>query len=285
MLLAVARAGGLFRAAQALGVDHATVSRRLTALETALGKRLVERSPRGTSLTAAGAAVVEHVERMEAETLAVSERVGAPDGASGAVRLATPEVFGAYLVAPAAPRLHARHPALRLELVPEARAVNLTKREADLAVTLAPPVQGRLATQKLADYRLGLYASRRYLEEQGAIATLDDLRQRSLVWYVDDLLDTPELRFIDEIAGDASIVFRSTSIAAQHAAVAAGMGVGVLHALAADADPRLERVLADEVCVARSYWLVLHADQRRTPRIRAVADFLLELVQDNRARL
>lgn len=271
-------------AARKLGVDHTTVSRRLTALEADVNERLVERSPRGAALTAAGAAILEHAERMEAEAVAVAEQLGAAAGPSGAVRLATPEAFGAFLVAPAAAALHAEHPGLELELVASPRAVNLTKREADMAVTLRRPTQGRLYTQKLVDYRIGLYASRDYLERHGEVNDLEELRRRPLVWYIDDLLEIPEMRYLSQVAEDAATVFRSTSIVAQQTAVASGLGVGVLHAFAAEQDPRLVRVLAHEVAIMRTYWLVLHADQRQAPRIRAVVDFLQDLVHSSRER-
>ncbi len=275
VFLAVQRAGGLVGAARRLGVDHTTVARRLTALETGLGARLVERSPRGARLTDAGRALLEHAERIEAEALEASADVGAVRASiSGSVRLATPEAFGAWLVAPNVWRLHDEHPALQLELVPEARRVNLTSREADLAVTLARPPQDRLVARRLADYRLGLYASRSYLDTHGAVRDLRDLPGHPLVWYIDELLDVPELRYFDEVAAGARTVFRSSSIAAQQAAVAAGLGYGVLHTFAASQDPRLVRVLPGDVDVQRSYWLVLPPEQRTLPRLRAVADFL-----------
>jgi DNA-binding transcriptional LysR family regulator len=286
IFLAVARGGGLLAAARRLGLDHTTVARRLTALETAIGARLVDRSPRGARLTDAGAGLLEHAERMEAEALAAGARLGAAEQQlSGTVRLATPEAFGAWLVAPEVKTFHAAHPGIQLDLVPEARAVNLSKREADIAVSLGRPVAGRLVARKLADYRLGLYASRSYLEQAGAISDLADLKRHPLVWYIDELIDLPELRFIDQIAGDVRPAFRSSSIVAQQAAVAAGLGYGALHVFAADTDPRLVRVLPEAVEITRSYWLVLHADQARLPRIRAVADFLADVVRRRQTSL
>lgn len=280
IFLAVARHGGLLAAARRLGVDHTTVARRLSHLETALGARLVHRSPRGARLTDAGAGLLEYAERMEAEATAAAERLGSSaQGLAGVVRLATPEAFGAWLVAPNVKRLHAACPGIELELVPEANAMNLSKREADMAVGLARPAHGRLFVQKLTDYRLGLYASRDYLDSVQPIPDLDAVRSHPLVWYIDELIDIPELRFFDQIATGVSTVFRSSSIAAQQAAVASGLGLGVLHVFAAEQDPRLVRVLADVVEVQRSYWLILHEDQRHLRRIRAVADFLHDTVR------
>jgi DNA-binding transcriptional LysR family regulator len=282
LFLMVSRVGSLIAAGRRLGVDHATVSRRLSRLEQKIGTRLFDRSPRGVLLTDAGTMLVGHAERIEAEVTAATTDIGERDTAvSGIVRLATPEAFGAFLVAPNAHRLHARHPALQLELAPESRTVSLSKREADIAIGLHQPRRGRLIARRLIDYRLGLYASREYLDRHGPIEASSMLSSHPLVWYIDELIDIPELRYFDQIAAGAPTVFRSSSIAAQQAAVAAGLGLGVLHVFAAGQDARLVRVLA-EVEITRSYWLVLHADQQRLPRVRAVIDFLEEIVEANR---
>lgn len=280
VFLAVARQGGLMLAARRLGLDQTTVARRLTALEQAVGTQLIHRSPRGARLTEAGLGFIEHAERIEAEALAAAERFGAGDDQlTGTVRLATPEAFGAYLVAPAMKRFYERHPHIQLELVPEPRALNLSRREADIAVSLARPKQERLYSQKLADYHLGLYAARTYLETAKPIDDLSELGSHPLVWYIDELIDLPELRYLDQIANGLPTVFRSTAVVAQQNAVAAGLGLGILHAFSAEPDPRLVRVLPGAICIERTYWLTVHADQKHLPRVRAVAQFLSDIVQ------
>lgn len=285
IFLAVARSGGFVTAGRRLGVDHTTVARRLSALEAATGAILVHRSPRGSTLTDAGLMLLERVERMEGEAIAAAEQLGsAGQRLSGAVRLATPEAFGSWLVAPAVKTLHDRHPGIQLELAPEARAISLSKREADIAVTFARPPKGRLFAQKLVDYSLGLYASRQYLETSSPVTSVNDLTAHPFVWYIDELIDFPELRFLDQVISGVKPAFRSSSITAQQHSVANGLGVGILHRFAAEQDPRLVRLLPDEIRVERSYWLVLHADQRHLPRIRAVVDFLHELIRRTRNR-
>lgn len=273
-------------AARQLNMDQTTVARRLSALEAAFGARLVERSTRGISLTAQGVILSRHVERMETEALLATEQLGQlGSGISGVVRLATPEAFGAHIVAPAAARLHTLHPGLQVELVPAARPVNLSRREADIAIGLSRPDQGRLVSRKLADYRLGLYASHDYLQREGEPQRLDDLKTRPLVWYIDEMIDVPELRYLDQVAQGAKTAFRSSSIAAQHAAVASGLGLGVLHCFPADRDHRLKRVLPHAVALTRSYWLSVHSDGQRIARIRALIDFLQAIVAEERRSL
>lgn len=285
ILLAVGRSGGLLGAGRKLGLDHTTVSRRLAGLEAALGAELVERSPRGARLTEAGVRLQEHAERMEAELTAAGAGMSSAAGLTGAIRLATPEAFGTQLVARNLGLLLAKHPGIQLELAPEARVVNLTKREADLAVSLNRPESGRLVSQRLGNYHLGLFASRDYLDRTGAIRDVADLKTRPVVWYIDELINDPALRFLDQTISGARVAFRSSSIVAQQAAVAAGNGVGILHRFSAEQDSRLVRVLPDEINVTRSYWLVIHADQQRSLRVRAVADFLHEVIRLERDRL
>lgn len=285
IFLAISRAGGLAQAGASLKVDHTTVARRLSNLEAVVGARLVVRSPRGARLTEAGIELARHAERIETEVMSAGLRLGGTDlKPAGIVRLATPEVFGANVVAPSMKTLHDRWPEIQIELIAQSRAVSLTKREADLAITLSRPPRGRLHVQKLTPYRLGLYASRDYLAVAGAPTGLEALRTRPLVWFIDEMIDIPELRYLDQIAAGAQTAFRSTSIAAQHAAVAAGLGVGVLHCYVADQDPRLERVLAEAVTIERTYWLVSHSDERHLPRVRTVIEFLQEQVRGARER-
>jgi DNA-binding transcriptional LysR family regulator len=286
VFLAVMRTGNTLAAARRLGIDHSTVSRRLAGLETALGTRLFDRSPRGLAPTEAAGALIGHAERIESELIAAAASVAGRDAdVAGTVRLATPEVFGTYLVAPHVAELRARHPHLVLELAPESRSISLSRREADIAVTLQAPPRGRLVARKLSDYRLGLFASRAYLAAHDPIASPADLGGHPLVSYIEELVEYPALRSLEQACPGALSVFRSSSSAAQQAAVAAGSGLGLLHLLAAGRDDRLVRVLPQTIEVTRSYWLVLHADLQRTPRIRAITAFLAELTQRLHASL
>jgi DNA-binding transcriptional LysR family regulator len=286
IFLAIIRAGNTVGAARRLGIDHSTVSRRLTALERTLGTRLFDRSPRGLAPTTAASALIGHAERIERELIAAADSMAGRDTeAAGVVRLATPEAFGTYFVAPHVAELQVRHPRLVLELAPETRSISLSKREADIAITVRPPPRGRLVARKLTDYRLGLFASPSYIAAHTPIETVGDLAEHHLVSYIDELLDYPELNALEQVRPGAITAFRSSSSMAQQAAVAAGTGIGMLHCIAAEQDARLVRVLGDTIEVKRSYWLVLHADLQRTPRIRAVTDFLADMADRLRRRL
>lgn len=281
LFLAIMREGSMFSASRKLEVDHSTIVRRLTALEQRLGTRLFERSPRGVTPTAAAYNLVEHAERVESELIeAMASLEGQDKDVHGAVRLATPEAFGSIILAPHIQQLRSRHPNLQLELVTDSRSSSLTKREADLAIMLNPPPRGRLITKRLTDYSIGLYGSKDYVSAHGAPASLDDLSRHNFISYIEELVGFPEMIALHQVMPDANIIFRSSSSAAQQSAVANGAGLGMLHSFSARRDAQLVRLLQEEVDVRRSYYLVMHRDLQKLPRVRAVIDFLDELMTD-----
>lgn len=283
LFIAIARTGQLTKAARLTGLDQTTIARRLTRLEDNLGSKVFERTSRGLTLTAAGQALMTHAERIEAEFMAAEAAFGQGEARlSGVVRLATPEAFGTYVVAPAMDRFHRLHPDLRLELAPESQMVSLVNRDADIAVVLNPPPRGRIVARRLTDYRVGLYASPTYLARSARIESVSDLPDHPLAWYIEEMIDIPELHFLREIGTGVNTAFRSSSIVAQHEAVANGLGLGLLPRFSSDPDPRLERVLVTQVEVRRSYWLAMAEDRKSNPRVRAVADFLADLIAERK---
>ncbi len=282
--LAVARAGQLARAAAQLGVGATTVGRRLRRLETALGQTLFEQTKDGQTLTEAGERLAERAEAMERQVreIEVGEQ-GGPD-LSGTVRVSVSEGFGSWFVARHLPGFAAAHPRLTVDLVASSGFLNPSRREADVAILLDRPRKGPLFTRKLTDYRLRLYAARDWLAAHGPVASRADLRRHPLIGYVPDLLYAPELRYLAEIAPGLEPRLRSTSINAQHNLVAAGAGIAVLPCFIGDADPVLVRLL-DDVAVARSFWLVTHADTRRSGRVGAFVDWLTAVVAAGQGQL
>ncbi|HEY8594977.1 MAG TPA: LysR family transcriptional regulator [Devosiaceae bacterium] len=283
VFLAVARAGQMLGAARTLGLNHATVARRLNALEDALKARLFVRRTSGCDLTAEGELFLAHAERMESEMIGARADIGQTDLAvTGAVRVGAPDGFGVAFLAPRLGRLTARHPGLRIQLVPVPRAFSLSRREADIAVTLGRPDEGRLVARKLTDYTLGLYASPGYLAEMGTPATLNDLRHHRLVGYVEDLLFSTSLDFSRDFLKDWQSAFEVSSALGQTEAVRAGAGIGILHTFIARGDRRLVPVLAQHT-VTRAYWTVVHEDLRAIRRVSTVADFIAGEVRANRS--
>lgn len=281
IFLAVARSGQILGAARSLGLNHATVARRLTALEESLGSKLFTRKTNGSELSGEGERFLVHAERMESAMLAASESAGADSTIEGTVRVGAPDGLGVAFLAPRLGELTERHKGLRIELVPVPRAFSLSRREADIAVTLERPREGRLVARKLTDYRLGLYASKSYLARHSTPATLEDLAAHRLVGYVEDLLYTASLDYTAEFLKGWHSSFAVSSAMGQTEAVRAGAGIGILHAFMANRDADLVPVLPAHT-LTRSYWTVVHEDLRTIRRVVLVAEFLGEIVARSR---
>jgi DNA-binding transcriptional LysR family regulator len=283
--LAVARTGRLTAAAARLGADHTTVARRIAALEGALGARLFDRSPQGYALTAQGERLLPSAEQVESLTLRAAGQVGAADQTlTGAVRIGAPEGFGSYVLAPLMVRLADRHPQLEIQLLAIPGVVSLSKREADIAVTLSPPREGRLVSRKLTDYGLGLYAAPAYLDVRPPIRTRADMAGHRFIGYIGDLLYAPELDYMQAPDVDIRVALQSSNLIAQLQAALAGAGLCVLPDFIAAREPGLKRVLPRDVGLQRSLWLVVHADLKSLARIRAVMSMILEEVRADRTR-
>jgi DNA-binding transcriptional LysR family regulator len=281
VFIAAARAGSLAVAGQRLGVDTTTVGRRIARLESALKSTLLTRSPGGLQLTATGAQLLQIA--LDAETVMENAaRVTRPDLVAGAVRISTAEGFGSAVLAPALPDLSRQRPGLRIELAAQSGFLSPSRREVDMAITLSAPEGGRLIVEPLTAYQLALYTTSDYLTRNPAPARVEDLRQHVVVSYVDDLIYTSELRYLDEVLPNLAPTLASSSIQAQRAIIAAGGGIGVLPCFMAAG---LVRVLPGEVLIERRFWLSTHADVHDTARIRAVRRWLVDLVASRRAEL
>ncbi|MBY5390778.1 LysR family transcriptional regulator [Rhizobium leguminosarum] len=282
IFLAVARTGQILAASKRLGLNHATLSRRLTSLEEALKTRLFIRRTNGCELTAEGEVFLASAERMETEMLAVQASLGHTDTAiAGTVRVGAPDGFGVSFLAPRMGRLIERHPALKIQLVPVPRSFSLSQREADIAITLERPDQGRLVSSKLTDYTLGLYASRDYLASQGTPGDIDALKAHPRIGYVEDLIFTASLNFSGAVMRSWDAGFEISTAIGQTEAVRTGAGIGILHDYIARQYPELQRILP-EVSIRRAYWTTYHESARDLLRVRSVADFVQELVSAER---
>ncbi len=282
--LAVARAGTLTLAASRLKTDHATVSRRITGLETALKARLFERRPQGTTLTEAGTRLLASAETIETAAVSAQNTIGDANLAlSGVVRIAAPDGFGTLFLSARLAQLNALYPDLTIQLVSIPRAVSVSKREADIAVVINPPEEGRLRVKRLTNYVLHFYASAAYLAQHGKPDSLEALKSHRLITYVPDLLFSAELNFMPDLFSPAYRRFECASALGQLEAVKAGAGIGILHDYTASADARLIKLLPEH-SFSRAYWIVTHADSQDLLRIRTIVDFITEEVKAARAR-
>jgi len=288
--LAVARAGRLTVAARRMGLDHSTLSRRIVALEKSLQAQLFDRAATGYTLTSAGEHLLAHAQGVESVMLRIHTELGGTSlRVAGTVRIGAPEGFGTFFLAPLLGRMCTLHPHLDIQLVTLPRIFSLSRREADLAVGLARPDEGRLLAHKLTDYELGLYASHSYIESHavtelssqasdGSIS-LETLNSHRFVGYISDLIYTRELDYLPLISPLVHPSFASSNLLAQLAATRAGHGLCVLPCFIADNDQALRRVMVDDVALRRSFWLTVHSDMKSQARVVVVSNFITESVR------
>jgi DNA-binding transcriptional LysR family regulator len=272
--LEMARTGSLSKAARRLSVDRNTVARRVTALEAELGLTLFERGPLGWGRTAAGQELADLASRVEKDVLTLALHAGARDRAlTGSVRLTTTMHLSTGLLAPAVGILRARHPGLVLEIVADQRTFDLTRREADLALRMGRPQDHGLVTRKLSPMAFCFYASPSLVGSRRTV----DLAADPFVGS-DDLVRTPQETWLARIAPERRVVFRCNSTAALAVSARAGVGVALLPCFVAEGDPGLVRLDGPEP-PEHELWLLVHGELRRSPPVRAVIEWVDELVE------
>jgi DNA-binding transcriptional LysR family regulator len=272
--LAVARLGSLSKAGRSLGVQQSTVGRRIGALEAALDARLFERTSEGWQPTAAGLAFAERAERIEDEATAAERQLAGEEGrAAGTLRMTAPQALGFYFLVPILARLRAEQPDIVVELIAENASLNLSRREADLALRFGKPKQQRLVMRRLGEVVNALYASRDYLARAGPVRggalgghTFVDFDAGFV------LRETPV--WLSQRMRGARCALRVNGTPGIFEAVRAGMGVGVLPSWLADEHADLQRVLPEHA-LRQELWLVVHHDLRRAARVRVVTQFLV----------
>ncbi|GLZ88550.1 LysR family transcriptional regulator [Metapseudomonas resinovorans] len=285
--LEVARTRTATGAARRLGVDYTTVSRRVRALEQALGALLFEKSrAAGFVLTVEGQRLLSHAETLESTLQAACEQVsGTRLGLSGHVRIGCTEGFGSYFVTAQMSRFLEQYPHISVDILPVPHFVSLSRREADIAITLERPERGPYVCSKLADYRLRLYGTPEYLASQPPIETREDLANHPFITYVEDLAFSPKLLYLNDLLPGAMSQLRSTSVIAQYQAALQGRALAILPCFLVAGDPRLQAVLPGDVEVTRQFWIYYSEDLRRLKRITLVAEYLHRCADLNRGWL
>lgn len=274
--LELARNGTLTGTARVMGVNHATVSRHLDALETALGTRLFQRHARGYTITPPGEALLKSVAAMDdalERGLAALPGQGAP---SGPVRVNTLEGVGLYFIGPALGRYCQGQRQVRAEMVLLQQHLSMSRVEGELNISLAPPDSSRFSAEKLTDYTLGLYATAAYLNGAPPLNGAADLQHHTTIGYVEDLILTRELDYLDEFQPGLRPRLQSSSLIAQLDWTRAGLGVCVLPDYMARHHPDLRRIPGAGLTIHRAYWIFARNDVWSAPRLRALRRFLVD---------
>ncbi|TNE47256.1 MAG: LysR family transcriptional regulator [Deltaproteobacteria bacterium] len=281
VFVAIASTGSYTKAARKLGMSIATVSRRLERLEDNLGRKLFRRHSSGLTLTPESEELLEYarsvLDRVFAFARAAEQRE--EELLEGKVTVTTIESLATKVVAPSLATFRSLYPQIQIILRSEMHTVNLARRSADIALRVVRPKESRVVAQKVARLKFGLFASPVYLERMGRPDDpLHDLSRHEVVTY-DERFDTvPEVAWLHTRTSADNMVLRVTTAAAISAAVEAGVGIGVLPL--GMVSSKLECLYQGEALPERDVWLVMHEDLQRVPRVRAVFDYLREVLYD-----
>lgn len=270
--LVLAETGSFSGAARALGLDHTTVARRVAALEAALGVRLVDRLPRAVVLTDEGRRIAEISDAMRREAHGVMRAARGMDaGLAGTVRVSAPPAFARHVVVPRVAALRRRHPGIVLELNGDQAFVDLDRREADIAIRLSRPAREGLIGRKLGDLGFGLFAAPEYLHSR-AEAEWEFIARDGVPVVL------PQDAWLEAYRKERPVAFRGNESGMLLAAARAGVGVALLPYFVVPPDSGLVELRCAEPLPHREIWMAVHDDLRHAPRVRAVMDFLAEVV-------
>jgi DNA-binding transcriptional LysR family regulator len=274
IFLAVARAGSLSGAAQRLGLSQPTMGRRLRALEEAVGQALFQRGREGFTLTDEGSAVLAHAQRMEDEALAIERALaGHGQALQGVLRVSASDWFGAHLLTPVCAEFMRRHPQVHVELLTDARVLDLARREADLVFRIKPPDDAELVRRRLMTMDYALYGP------EGVAPPVPGDGSGTTLVTLDAAYETlPDVAWLKKTFPRARLGFGSNSREAQARMVALGAGFAVLPVRLAS---RIPGLVAHDVAGAppsREIWAAYHRDLRGLARLRSFLDLAVELL-------
>jgi len=284
VFLAVARGESLSAAGRGLKIDPATAGRRIARLEEAMGARLFIKGPQGYALSDEGARLLPHAEAAEAAFVAAGEALSGPEGLTGQIRVGAPDGAANYLLPQVLAQICDENPGLEVQVVALPRVFNLSRREADMAISVSAPSAGRLLVQKITDYRLHLAAMQSYLDAHPPIGTLSDLRDHRLIGYIPDMIFDKELDYMAEL-GVERVPLASNSVSVQLNWVRSGAGVAIVHTFAIPSAPGMVRILPEAFSLTRAFWLIRHEDDRRSQRLGRFAALLIEGLRREVSRL
>ncbi len=265
IVLAIVRGGSLSAAARTLGINQTTVSRRLNALEERLGAALFLRSRSSFLATQAGEAFIRRAERIESETLALSDEVGAAtQRAQGTVRISTMSWIFNDLIVPLLPDFFSRYPGISIQAISGLRERNLGKREAELALRFEIQPRRNELCFRIAELAYSLYAPAK-------------INSDSIPWvgFVDDFnYSAPQAWQEKSSSRDEVLLFRANDAGLVYRAVRAGLGKGLIPDILAASDSALVRLSGKEPEIVRELRILVHQDLQHVARVAAVIDWL-----------
>lgn len=265
-----AQTGSLASAAKKLGVDHATVARRIASLEASVNLKLVDRRPRAYILNEDGRQVALYGEKMSESAYSLERFSGAEQNAvEGDVIIAAPPAFSGTLIAPHIGSFCKKFPLLRLQLTGTKERLSLSRREADITISLVRPAESAVITRRIGKVNFTLYASAAYL------ASASEL---NFIAYDESVTETPQQAWLKNYSEGRPVVFFSNDLRIQAVAAAGHAGVALLPDYLAR-EYHLVQAESGGPLLTQDIWLSVHEDIRYARRISTVVDFLVSCIE------
>ena len=285
VFLAVAREESLSAAGRLLKIDPATVGRRIARLEVSLDALLFTKSQQGYVLTSAGERLMAHgLQAEEAIRAAAGALAGSSKTLSGQIRIGAPDGSANYLLPQVCAKICDANPDLDIQILALPRIINLSRREADMAVTVSAPSAGKLLVQRICDYKLHLVATQAYLAAHPKVRSMADLKAHRMIGYIPDMIFDRELDYLVDIGIDR-VALASNSVSVQLRQVALGSGICMAHDFTLPFHPSLRKILTDQVSLTRSFHLVRHQGDQRNERLNRFAQVFSQGIREEVERL
>ena len=280
--LSVARTQSLTKTASEFKVSQSTVSRRIEAIEASLRTHLFVHHQTGYFLTDTGQDVVKYAEEVEEKVMLLESNISGSDlRPAGTVRLATPVTLASHLIIPALPRFYSRYPDITLQIITGVNTISISRHDADLALRLVRPKQHTLKIRKVGRMASAVYGSKTYLHQHISSDT-SPLDGRNFITWDSSYSHLPSSTWLNETYPNIPSALVTTSVVSQIAAVKANLGLAVLPCYIASQHSDMVEVIPTESVFAEDLWLVRHADMTASTRVRAVTDFLAEIITEAR---
>lgn len=271
--LALARQGSLSATARLLDIEHTTVARRVSNLEQSLGLKLFDRLARGWTLTPEGHALLERACLLEEDMQALQRAALGHSALAGRVRVSAPPLLLSHFVLPHLGDFHIAYPQIELELIGERRGVNLGRSEADIALRMNKPREPELVARTLGHVGYGLYGTQAWCARPES--------EQLFIGFDDSMPTLAQKLWLERHVGARRYALRTNDLMAMCQAAGLGRGISLLPRFLAATDHRLQSLEAAASPLSLPVYLVMHADVRRAPRIRCVADGLIKLFGDH----
>ena len=269
---AIADTGNVAEAANHLDMHQSTVFRRLNTLEKNLGVRLFERLHSGYIMTTAGEDFCQAAERIEADISALNRRISGQDmRPSGTIRVTMSDGLLVKLLAPCLAQFRHVYPEIELEILISKEMLNLTKRDADIAIRTTKQPLETLVGRKVSQVAIAVYGSKEYLKHH---PNLDNLNHHEWIGFDDTVLDTATAKWLQKTVPDVKFQYRFNTCMGILAAVKENVGLALLSCYMGDSDPDLIQVGSPILELEKQLWILTHEDLRYVTRIRTFIDFV-----------